>query len=115
LKTSNKALEQEILLTKLKSSFPECNSDNEDTKSTNSESSEHTTEEQSNNMLPNDFQVISLLNKVFPPKWYTKVHIIVAKDYSFDALALMDTGSDLNCIQEGLVPSRYFEKGENTF
>jgi hypothetical protein len=114
LKTSNKALEQEILLTKLKSSFPECNSDNEDAKSANSESSEHTTEEQSNNMLPNDFQVISLLNKVFPPKWYTKVHIIVAKDYSFDALALMDTGADLNCIQEGLVPSIYFEKSMET-
>jgi hypothetical protein len=114
LKTNNKALEQEILLTKLKSSFPECNSDNEDAKTANSESSEHTNEVRSDNMFPNDFQAISLLNKVFPPKWYTKVHIIVAKDYSFDALALMDTGADLNCIQEGLVPSRYFEKSMET-
>jgi hypothetical protein len=114
LKTNNKALEQEIVLTKLKSSFPECNSDNEDSKSINSESSEHTNEVQSNDMFPNDFKVVSLLNKVFPPKWYTKVHIIVAKDYSFDAIALVDTGADLNCIQEGLVPSRYFEKSMET-
>jgi hypothetical protein len=114
LKTSNKALEQEIVLTKLNSSFPEYKSENEDSKSVKSESSEHTNEEQSNNMFPNDFQVVSLLNKVFPPKWYTKVHIIVAKDYSFDAIALVDTGADLNCIQEGLVPSRYFEKSIET-
>jgi hypothetical protein len=114
LKTNNKALEQEIVLTKLKSSFPECNSDNEDSKSINSESSEHTNEVQSNDMFPNDFKVVSLLNKVFPPKWYTKVHIIVTKDYSFDAIALVDTGADLNCIQEGLVPSRYFEKSMET-
>jgi hypothetical protein len=65
-------------------------------------------------MFPNDFKVVNLLNKVFPPKWYTKVHIIVAKDYSFDAIALVDTGADLNCIQEGLVPSRYFEKSMET-
>jgi hypothetical protein len=114
LKTNNKALEQEILLSKLKTSFPECNYDNEDAKFAKSESSEHTTEVQSNNMFPNDFQVISLLNKVFPPKWYTKVPIIVAKDYSFDAIALIDAGADLNCIQEGLVPSRYFEKSMKT-
>jgi hypothetical protein len=55
-------------------------------KSVKTESSEHTNEVQSDNMFPNDFQAISLLNKVFPPKWYTKVHIIVAKDYSFDAI-----------------------------
>jgi hypothetical protein len=23
---------------------------------------------------------------------------------------LIDTGADLNCIQEGLIPSKYFEK-----
>jgi hypothetical protein len=54
--------------------------------------------------------VINLLNKVYPPKWYAKVHIIVAKDYVFDAIALFDIGAGLNCIQEGLVPSKYFEK-----
>jgi hypothetical protein len=113
LKTNNKALEQEILLSKLNTCFPECKSDNEDVKSNEeakSESSEHTNEVQSDHMFPNDFKVISLTNKVFPPKWYTKVHIIVAKDYAFNDIALIDTGADLNCIQEGLVPSRYFEK-----
>jgi hypothetical protein len=81
LKTSNKALEQEIVLSKLNSSFPEYKSENEDSKSVKTESSEHINDVHSNDVFPNDFQVVSLLNKVFPPKWYTKVHIIVAKDF----------------------------------
>jgi hypothetical protein len=50
------------------------------------------------------------LLKVSPPKWYAKITVIVAEDYSFDAIALSDSGSDMNCIQEGLIPSKYFEK-----
>jgi hypothetical protein len=107
LKTNNKALEQEILLSKPNGCFPENKSDNEDAES---ESSEHSNKVQSNNMFPNDFKVINLLNKVYPLRWYAKVHIVVAKDYAFDDIALFDTGVDLNCIQEGLVPSKYFEK-----
>jgi hypothetical protein len=40
----------------------------------------------------------------------SRITVIVAEDYSFDAIALIDSGSDMNCIQEGLVPSKYFEK-----
>jgi cell division protein FtsB len=65
LKINNKALEQEILLSKLNGCFPEENSDNENAKS---EHSEHTNEVQSDNMFLNDFKVISLINKVYPPK-----------------------------------------------
>jgi hypothetical protein len=52
LKTNNKTLEQEILLSKLNECFPENKSDNEDAKS---ESSEHSNEVQSNNMFPDEF------------------------------------------------------------
>jgi hypothetical protein len=107
LKSNNKTLEQEILLSKLNGCFSENKYDNEDAKS---KSSEHSNEVQYNNMFLDDFKVISLLNKVYPPKWYAKVHIVIAKDYAFDAIALFDTGVDLNYIQEGLVPSKYFEK-----
>jgi hypothetical protein len=61
-------------------------------------------------MFPDDFKVISLINKIYPSRWYAKVHIVVIKNYAFDAIALIDTGADLNCIQEGLIPSKYFEK-----
>jgi predicted nucleic acid-binding Zn-ribbon protein len=52
LKTNNKTLEQEILLSKLNECFPENKSDNEDAKS---ESSEHSNKVQSNNMFPDEF------------------------------------------------------------
>ena len=39
-----------------------------------------------------------------------QVHIIITRDYAFDIIALIDFGADLNCIQEGLIPSQYFEK-----
>jgi len=60
----------------------------------------------SNNVL----KFVKLTKNFIPPKWHAKVTIIVAKDYSFEAVALIDSGSDMNCIQEGLVPSKYFEK-----
>jgi regulator of replication initiation timing len=76
LKTNNKALEQEILLSKLNGCFPERNSDNEDAKS---EYSEHSNEVQSNNMFPNDFKVISLINKVYPPSGMLKFILLLLK------------------------------------
>jgi hypothetical protein len=39
-----------------------------------------------------------------------KVEINVSKDYSRNVITLIDSGSDLNFIQEGLVRSKYFEK-----
>jgi hypothetical protein len=105
LKSNNKDLEQEFLISKLKNSFQENNSDNEDNKS------EHSYEgESSNNLIPNDVKIISMINKVCPPKWYAKVHIAVDQDFAFDVIALIDSGADLNCIQEGLIPRKYFEK-----
>jgi hypothetical protein len=88
LKNNNKALEQELLLSKLNVCFLERNSDNEDAKS---EHSKHSNEVQSNNIFPNDFKVIHFINKVYPPRWYAKVHIVVAKDYAFGTIALIDT------------------------
>jgi hypothetical protein len=105
LKTINKDLEQEFLISKFKNCFQENNSDNENNKS------EHSYEEESNhNLISNDVKIISLINKVCPPKWYAKVHIVVDQDYAFDVIALIDSGADLNCIQEGLIPRKYFEK-----
>jgi cell division protein FtsB len=100
LKSNNKDLEQEIF--KLKDCFQNQDSDNK---------SDHSYKEESNNILnSNDDKIISLINKVILPKWYAKVHIVVAQDYAFDVIALIDSGADLNCIQEGLIPSKYFEK-----
>jgi regulator of replication initiation timing len=105
LRIDNKNLEQEFVITKLKNCFQEHNSDNEDNKS------EHSYEgESSNNLISNNVKIISLINKVCPPKLYAKIHIVVAQDYAFDVITLINSGADLNCIQEWLIPSKYFEK-----
>ncbi|KAL4180674.1 hypothetical protein AMTRI_Chr12g267040 [Amborella trichopoda] len=53
---------------------------------------------------------VNLIDKIVIQKWFVQVKIIVAKDYSFETSALIDSGADLNCINEGLVPSKYFDK-----
>ena len=51
-----------------------------------------------------------LVNKIFHPKWFTKVKIVVSPDYHLTVIAMINSGADMNCIQEGLIPSKYFEK-----
>ena len=53
---------------------------------------------------------LSLVHKLIPPKWFTKVKIVVSPNYHFVVIAMIDFGADMNCIQEGLIPSKYFEK-----
>jgi hypothetical protein len=95
LKIDNKNLKQEFLISRVKNCFQEHNSDHENNKS------EHSYKRKSsNNLISNDVKIISLINKIILLKWYAKVHIIVAQDYAFDVIALIDSGADLNCIQE---------------
>jgi hypothetical protein len=95
LKIDNKNLEQEILISRFKNCFQDHNSDNEDNNSEHSRK-----EDSSNNLNFNDVKIISLINKIILPKWYAKVYIVAAQDYVIDIIALIDSGADLNCIQE---------------
>ena len=47
-----------------------------------------------------DNSQLNLVNKVLPPKWFTKVKIVVSHDYHFTVTAMIDSGADMNCIQE---------------
>ena len=42
-------------------------------------------------------------------KWYTEVTLVVHKKFSLTVVALVDSGADMNCIQKGLIPSKYYE------
>ncbi|KAL4197042.1 hypothetical protein AMTRI_Chr04g249260 [Amborella trichopoda] len=53
---------------------------------------------------------VNLIDKILIQKLFVQVKIIIAKDYSFETSALIDSGADLNCINEGQVPSKYFDK-----
>ena len=43
-------------------------------------------------------------------RWYTKITLKINPDYQSTYIALIDSGADLNYIQEGLIPTVYFVK-----
>ena len=43
-------------------------------------------------------------------RWYTKITLKINPDYQASFIALIDSGADLNCIQEGLILTVYFVK-----
>ena len=42
-------------------------------------------------------------------KWYTEITLVIHKEFSLTIVALVDSGADMNYIQEGLIPSKYYE------
>ena len=95
------------MLINLQNCFHDNNSDVEK----DDKKSEQSDEAESNNKEIFDIvKIIKLNDKVVLPKWYSKVKIIFSQDYSLDVIAIIDFGSDLNCIQRGLIPGKYFEK-----
>ena len=50
------------------------------------------------------------INRIDFQKWHSKVKIVISKDFEFEAIALIDLGADLNYIQEGIIPSKYFQQ-----
>ena len=40
---------------------------------------------------------------------FTKVKLVI-NDFEIEVIALIDTGADLNCIQEGLIPTKYLSQ-----
>ena len=53
---------------------------------------------------------LDTITKTVLHKWHSKVRIVISKDFEFEVIALIDSGADLNCIQEGIIPSKYFKK-----
>ena len=39
-----------------------------------------------------------------------KSRLLLAKIFEFEVIALIDLSADLNCIQEGIIPSKHFKK-----
>ncbi|KAH9792314.1 hypothetical protein KPL71_004069 [Citrus sinensis] len=58
--------------------------------------------------VPKDF--LFVLKQITTRKYLVKITLIFSKDFAMDAIALFDTGADLNCIREDIVPKRFHEK-----
>jgi len=52
---------------------------------------------------------MGLINKIKIQKFYINIRIII-NDFVLDTMALFDTSVDSNCILEGLIPTKFFEK-----
>ena len=46
-------------------------------------------------------------------KWYTEITLVVHKELSLTVVSLVDSSADMNCIQEGLIPSKYYKSTTN--
>ncbi|ESQ33307.1 hypothetical protein EUTSA_v10005523mg, partial [Eutrema salsugineum] len=53
---------------------------------------------------------IQIINKINYQKWYTNITLHIGNDFKLNIIALMDTGADYNCIREGVIPTKYYEK-----
>ena len=49
---------------------------------------------------------LETINRINFQKWHSKVRIVISKNFEFEVIALIDSGADLNCIQEGIIPSK---------
>jgi len=52
--------------------------------------------------IPDDF--LNVLTQIYSKKYLIKITLIFSEDFKLDTIALFDTGADLNCIKEGVVP-----------
>ena len=53
---------------------------------------------------------VNTITKMIRQKWHIKIRIFIKPDFSKNIIALVDSGANINCIQEGLIPLEYFEK-----
>ena len=57
-----------------------------------------------------DQQFISTINQINFQKWYIHITLKIKDSFEFNTIALLDSGADQNYIQEGLIPSTYYEQ-----
>ena len=53
---------------------------------------------------------VNTITKMIRQKWHIKIGIFIKLDFSKNIITLVDSGADINCVQEGLTPTIYSEK-----
>ena len=54
-------------------------------------------------------EFLNIIDRMIFQKWYTKITLVIHKEFSLTVVVLVDSDVDMNCIQEGLIPSKYYE------
>ena len=54
-------------------------------------------------------EFLNIIDRMIFQKRYTEITLVVHEEFSLTVIVLVDSGADMNCIQEGLIPSKYYE------
>ncbi|GAV62961.1 Peptidase_A3 domain-containing protein, partial [Cephalotus follicularis] len=53
---------------------------------------------------------INLIERITYQKWHVNITIVIQDSFKLQRIALIDSGAQMNCIQEGLIPTKFFKK-----
>ncbi|GAV86121.1 Peptidase_A3 domain-containing protein, partial [Cephalotus follicularis] len=53
---------------------------------------------------------INLIKRITYQKWHISITITIQDSFKIQTTAIIDSGAQMNCIQDGLIPTKYFEK-----
>ncbi|GAV91087.1 LOW QUALITY PROTEIN: zf-CCHC domain-containing protein, partial [Cephalotus follicularis] len=53
---------------------------------------------------------INLIERITYQKCHVNITVTIQDSFKLQTIALIDSGAQMNCIQEGLIPTKYFEK-----
>ena len=59
---------------------------------------------------PQEGEIIGSIERYFRQKWYTEIIYKFHDGFNFKYNTLLDSGADVNCIREGIIPFKYFQK-----
>ncbi|KAG5570125.1 hypothetical protein H5410_059891, partial [Solanum commersonii] len=62
------------------------------------------------NIDPKQNMFLGMMQVVTAHKWYVKCTILIDNSFYISNISMIYSGADVSCIQEGLVPTKYFEK-----
>ena len=54
------------------------------------------------------------MDVIISQKWFIKITLLIDNHFKKELTALIDSGADMNVIQEGIIPTRYFHKTNNS-
>ena len=52
-----------------------------------------------------------MITKVRPQSSHIMIKLVISPNFVLNKIALLDSGADCNCIIEGLIPTKYLQKG----
>ncbi|KAG5579995.1 hypothetical protein H5410_050622 [Solanum commersonii] len=67
------------------------------------------------NIDPKQNMFLGMMQIVIALKWYVKCTLLIDNTFSIINIVMIDRGADVSCIQEGLVPAKYFDKITHMF